>query len=69
MAGEPALAWLTRESADERHEMVGEVTGRDDAGRTPTADQRDVAEAPEGHLVDGDRDRVVAAQDDGVAPS
>ena len=49
-------------SVDRLGEVMEDVARRDDAGRAPVLDDRDVTEATDGHLVDGDRDRVVVAK-------
>src|SRR5215207_3886254 len=53
-------------SVQDLGEVMEDVAGRDDTGGAPILDDRDVPEPTDGHLVDGDRDRVVVAQDDGI---
>ena len=47
--------------------MPKHVAGSDNADRPSVVHDRDVAEAADGHLVDGHRDRLVVAEHDRIA--
>src|SRR6476646_2778797 len=53
-------------SVKDRREMVEHVACRDDPGGPAILDDRDVPEAADRHLVDGDRDGVVVEEHDRV---